>query len=205
MTRKSMGRKSTERKSMTGAQPSGTTGPRARVRIAPVRPLPLRPGSAPALPRSGRALPGRPSTAPAGAVPSGPRTGRYGPAVARPVRGGAATPPPATCRRAVRRGAGPDGPVLRLTRRGRRVLAVLLVAIGLGIAALTAATVRDGAGTGLQLAGRASVVVEPGDTLWSIAAEAAPEEDTRAVVDAIEVANDLDSTVLVPGMVLRLP
>jgi Tfp pilus assembly protein FimV len=85
------------------------------------------------------------------------------------------------------------------------VLAVLLVAIGLGIAALTAATVRDGAGTGLQLAGRASVVVEPGDTLWSIAAEAAPEEDTRAVVDAIEVANDLDSTVLVPGMVLRLP
>jgi LysM repeat protein len=47
--------------------------------------------------------------------------------------------------------------------------------------------------------------VQPGDTLWSIAAEAAPEEDTRAVVDAIEVANDLDSTVLVPGMVLRLP
>jgi LysM domain-containing protein len=194
------------RKSMTGARLSRTTGPQAVLRMAPARPVPLRPGPGAALPGARRPLPGRPATAPGGRPAAAPGTGRYGgSAGARPVRGGAALPCPATCRQAVRRGAAPGAPVLRLTRRGRRLLAALLVVIGLGIAALTVGIVRDGAGTGLQLAGRTSVVVEPGDSLWSIASEAAPERDTRAVVDAIEDANDLGSTVLVPGMVLRLP
>src|ERR687893_48979 len=71
-----------------------------------------------------------------------------------------------------------------LTRRRRRLVAGLSIATGLGVAALTVAVVDGGAG-GLQLAGDTSVVVRSGDTLWSIAADAAPEEDTRAVVDAI--------------------
>jgi Tfp pilus assembly protein FimV len=32
-------------------------------------------------------------------------------------------------------------------------------------------------------------VVQPGDTLWSIAAEIAPDRDPRAVVDALREAN----------------
>ena len=32
------------------------------------------------------------------------------------------------------------------------------------------------------------MVVEPGDTLWSIAAEVAPDADPRAVVDALVAA-----------------
>ena len=100
----------------------------------------------------------------------------------------------------VRRAAQP----LRLTRRGRRVVAGLSIATGLGVAALTVAVVDGGAG-GLQLAGDSSVVVRSGDTLWSIAADAAPEEDTRAVVDAIMAANGLDHVALAPGQVLQLP
>lgn len=99
----------------------------------------------------------------------------------------------------------PASPGLRLTRRGRRLVAALSIATGLGIAAVTASTVIGGAGGGLQLAGQDSVVVEQGDTLWSIARTVAPEDDTRAVIDAIQDANHLDGTVLVPGQVLQLP
>ena len=95
-------------------------------------------------------------------------------------------------------------PPLRLTRRGRRLVAGLSVATGLGIAALTATVVDGGAGE-LRLAGDSSVVVRSGDTLWSIAADAAPEEDTRAVVDAIMAVNGLQDVGLAPGQVLRLP
>jgi Tfp pilus assembly protein FimV len=58
----------------------------------------------------------------------------------------------------------------------------------------------------LQLAGERSVVVEAGDTVWSIAGEVAgADQDVRTVVDAIEELNDLEGSVLVPGQVLELP
>ena len=101
--------------------------------------------------------------------------------------------------------AGRPAPPVRLTRRGRRLVGVLVIATGVGLAALGATTVLDGGSDGLQLAGNSSVVVQPGDTLWSIALTVAPEEDTRGVVDAIVAANDLDGVGLVPGQVLRLP
>jgi hypothetical protein len=93
---------------------------------------------------------------------------------------------------------------LRLTRRGRRLVAVLSLAVGLAVAG-GVTTVLDGPDSGLQLAGQSSVVVEPGDTLWSIAREVAPQEDTRAVVDALSEVNGLGDTVLIPGQVLQLP
>ncbi|WP_409331439.1 LysM peptidoglycan-binding domain-containing protein [Trujillonella humicola] len=63
-----------------------------------------------------------------------------------------------------------------------------------------------GSGSGLELAGGSSVVVAPGDTVWSIAAAVAdPGEDVRAVVDAIERLNDLEGAVVVPGQVLEVP
>jgi hypothetical protein len=95
-------------------------------------------------------------------------------------------------------------PPLRLTARGRRLVAGLSIATGLGVAVLTVAVV-DGGSAGLQLAGDSSVVVRPGDTLWSIAADAAPERDVRAVVDAIMAVNGLEGVGLVPGQVLQLP
>jgi nucleoid-associated protein YgaU len=58
---------------------------------------------------------------------------------------------------------------------------------------------------GLHLAGVSSVVVEPGDTLWSIAAAVADGEDVRVVVDRIQELNGLHGSDVVPGQVLELP
>lgn len=49
------------------------------------------------------------------------------------------------------------------------------------------------------------VTVAPGDTLWSIAARAAPDRDPRGVIDEIRQLNDLPGTVLPVGVVLRVP
>jgi hypothetical protein len=117
---------------------------------------------------------------------------------------GAATRAP----RVVRGERARPAPPLRLTRRGRRLVAALSIAIGIVIAVLTAsltAAIVDGDGGGLRLAGDSNVVVQSGDTLWSIAVSVAPERDTRAVVEAIVEANDLEGVGLVPGQVLQLP
>jgi nucleoid-associated protein YgaU len=51
----------------------------------------------------------------------------------------------------------------------------------------------------------ATVVVQPGDTLWTIAAERYPGDDTRARIDEIERLNNLSSPMIVVGETLRLP
>jgi nucleoid-associated protein YgaU len=51
----------------------------------------------------------------------------------------------------------------------------------------------------------ATVVVQPGDTLWTIAAERYPGDDTRARIGEIERMNNLSSPVIVVGETLRLP
>uniref|UniRef100_UPI001C20F448 LysM peptidoglycan-binding domain-containing protein n=1 Tax=Modestobacter excelsi TaxID=2213161 RepID=UPI001C20F448 len=95
---------------------------------------------------------------------------------------------------------------IRLTERGRRVVAGLSIAVGLSIAAVTVVTVQLGTEWGgLELAGSSTVVVQPGDTLWSLAQEVAPGEDPRAVVDAIVDLNGLEDVDLLPGAVLQLP
>jgi nucleoid-associated protein YgaU len=50
-----------------------------------------------------------------------------------------------------------------------------------------------------------TVVVQPGDTLWSIAAQRYPTDDVRARVDGIERANGLQSPVIEAGEILKLP
>lgn len=50
------------------------------------------------------------------------------------------------------------------------------------------------------------VVVRPGDTLWEIASGVAgPDEDLRRVIYRIQEENGLESAMLRPGQVLRLP
>jgi LysM repeat protein len=63
----------------------------------------------------------------------------------------------------------------------------------------------NGSGGDLRLAGESSVVVQAGDTLWSIASSLNTDEDVRAVIDEIQRLNDLDGVDLVPGQVLQLP
>ncbi|MCO7221981.1 LysM peptidoglycan-binding domain-containing protein, partial [Klenkia sp. PcliD-1-E] len=113
--------------------------------------------------------------------------------------------------------AHPDRPVrlrpeerppvpVRLTRRGRVVLGGLGVVTAVAVAALVGPAVSgSSAGPELELAGRATVTVHSGDTLWSIARDVAPASDPREVVDALQAANGLSGADLVPGQVLLLP
>jgi nucleoid-associated protein YgaU len=151
------------------------------------------------------------------AVPAAPVAGtaRVAAPPARPTAPrepeGRALPDRGTAGRAVR-GGGCAAPArrprparARLTRRGRRLTAVLALAGGVALGAWLGPMVTGGAGDDLRLAGVSSVVVEPGDTLWSVAASVAGEEDVRAVIDRIQEINGLDGTGLVPGQVLLLP
>ena len=105
----------------------------------------------------------------------------------------------------VRRGTAP----IRLTRRGRAVLVVALTGGLLGGAVSAAGVSLAGADSGTP-AGHAvpqlrHVVVHQGDTLWEIAAAAAPGSDPRAMVQRIIDLNGLTEAPLVPGQQLVLP
>ena len=74
------------------------------------------------------------------------------------------------------------------------VAAVCLFSLGFALAA------RGGAEPGYT-----TVVVQPGDTLWSIASEHYPGDDVRVRVDDIEQANGLDGPTIEVGQSLKLP
>jgi hypothetical protein len=116
---------------------------------------------------------------------------------ARPVEGRRRPVPSPQVRRPSRRG-------FRLTRRARLLAAVLTLALGVAIGSWLGPLIAGGGGD-LRLAGAQSVVVEPGDTLWSIADGVAGTADVRVVVDRIQELNGLHTTVLIPGQVLELP
>jgi hypothetical protein len=168
----------------------------------PSRTNPTRVGSCrpPAAERAARPL-SRP------AAPAAARGIRPGvPGDARPAVGPAAR---RTAARAVRGGCGPapvrGGARLRLTRRARRLSVVLALAVGVALGSWIGAAVA-GESNELRLVGERSVVVGPGESVWSIATEVADaDEDVRAVVHAIQEINDLEGGGVVPGQVLRLP
>lgn len=93
---------------------------------------------------------------------------------------------------------------LRLTRRARLLATVVTLALGVAIGSWLGPLLTGREGD-LQLAGVQSVVVQPGDTLWSIAQDVAGSADVRGVVDRIQEVNGLHGTVLQPGQVLELP
>ena len=98
-------------------------------------------------------------------------------------------------------------PVYRLTRRGR------LVVLMLGLAVAFAAGVFFAAGSMASSdepspAPSATVLVQPGDTLWSIASNAADavgDGDVRDMMTQIEALNDLDSSLVGAGQRLLVP
>ena len=119
---------------------------------------------------------------------------------------GRATGPWAMAERSPGRGrqARVGQPPLRLTARGRRLLVVLALLFAVGALAIGGAVLGESGG-GLELMGTTKVIVEPGDTLWSIAGAAAGERDVRDVVVDIRRLNGLDTAVITPGQVLVLP
>ncbi len=120
----------------------------------------------------------------------------------RPVVRPAATPR-TVHRPAASRSAGDRS--VRLTRRGRWLLIVLSLAAGVALGALLNSWAGAAGQGSLRLAGESSVVVQPGDSLWSIATVVAGTDDVRTVVDRIQQLNHLHGTAVRPGQVLQLP
>jgi hypothetical protein len=102
-------------------------------------------------------------------------------------------------------------PPVRLTRRGRVVVAVLAVAVIAAIAlavGLAAAGGAQAANHGQPRAGYQGmheIVVRPGQTLWSIASAAEPGTDPRDVVQQIMTANAMTGTMIAAGQLLWVP
>jgi hypothetical protein len=119
-----------------------------------------------------------------------------------------------TCDSEIRRGH-PRGrrrevapPPLRLTRRGRIVIAVaaaLLVTVISLLAAGVAQATSHGPAPRAARPNLLQVVVRPGQTLWSVAESADPDQDTRVVVRQIVDLNSLNGTTVSAGQQLWVP
>ena len=168
--------------------------------------------------------------APAARVPA-PRPSAARPPVARPgvSRSGVAQPseshPPVAREHAVRpqppragaarsleAGSRPVRTRVRLTRRGRIVVAGLITASMVLVAALAwlAGTAKaDASGSGVPSSAvyhsLRSVIVLPGQSLWSIATRYEPRSDPRNVIQEIIDLNALNGTSVQPGQHLWLP
>lgn len=94
-------------------------------------------------------------------------------------------------------------------RRRRVVAAVCVVALVAALTLLAGAALAGLAGgdpspaAGVSAPATTSVVVQPGDTLWSIAAAVAPDVDVRITVDRLVALNG--SSSLAAGQVLAIP
>ena len=93
---------------------------------------------------------------------------------------------------------------LRLTRRGRAVVAAL-VSLPLVIALMSMALNGGGATATAGDAVVETVTVEAGESLWSVAAAIAPDSSTADVVSDLIAVNELSSAELLPGQVLVIP
>jgi LysM domain-containing protein len=142
-----------------------------------------------------------------------PRTGgaRVHPVGVRACSGVLSTPPPGPAPvvpQARRSPLRDDSPALRLTRRGRVVLAVCSAAaaslFGLAVASSAQAAGRD-VPPGPPGRSMTRIVVQPGQTLWSIALQADPRADPRLVVRQIMTTNALPSASLTAGQRLLVP
>ena len=137
------------------------------------------------------------------------RSGATRPAETAPRAAGPRVPARPAPRPPVRGGCTPRRrPVpgrVRLTRRARRLAVVLALALGVALGSWVGPLLAGGDSGDLRLTGVSTVVVEPGDTLWSVASSVAGNRDVRAVVDEILQLNHLDGTELHAGQVLQLP
>ena len=92
---------------------------------------------------------------------------------------------------------------VRLTRRGRVLLLLLLVSVVL-VAFSLGRNTASADGSRVPRAPR-TAVVQPGETLWSIAQRVAPGTDPRLTVARLTDMNALGSAPIVAGQRLLLP
>ena len=106
-----------------------------------------------------------------------------------------------------RRPASQPASAVRLTRRGRRLArtAIVLLAVLTVLAFGLAGRIPASAGDSAAVPATATVVVQPGQSLWGIARSVAPRDDVRATIERITMLNNLDSTTVIPGQQLVVP
>ena len=127
----------------------------------------------------------------------------------RPPRGGAAVI--ALHGRSGARGAtlhpAPHTP-LRLTRRGRMLVAAVAALLVTVLSLLASAAAQATSHATSPHAARQNlvqVVVRPGQSLWSVAESADPDQDTRAVIQQIIELNSLSGDTVLAGQQLWVP
>lgn len=91
---------------------------------------------------------------------------------------------------------------VRLTRRGRRVLAVSLAAPMAGLLLLGSGVRAQASDHGLRVT---TTVVQPGQNLWDIAEQVAPTSDPRATVLLIEHLNGMTAAHVDAGTLIVVP
>lgn len=97
---------------------------------------------------------------------------------------------------------------LRLTLRGRRVLALLAAlpaVVALSVAVLGGGAALASRDVGAPAGSFETITVSHGDSLWTIAEEIAPGLDPRDVVDELVRLNALDSVGVQAGQSLAIP
>lgn len=102
-----------------------------------------------------------------------------------------------------------EQPPLRLTRRGRIVLVVLpLFVATLALLVAWAGFVAPARAGSERLVGpgtAVTVTVQPGDSLWTIAADRVPDQDPRVTISQIRELNDLSGSRVLPGDQILVP
>ncbi len=98
---------------------------------------------------------------------------------------------------------------LRLTRRGRIVFTTLaaiplLIVVALGVLNGGQASAGD-ASAGEPRTTFETVTIQPGETLWQLAEETAPNADPRDFVQDVVSLNALDSSALQAGEQIAIP
>jgi Tfp pilus assembly protein FimV len=98
------------------------------------------------------------------------------------------------------------GSMERTYVRRRATVAALGVALGaVLLSPLAAGAARQGDVSQPPTERRVVVVVQPGDTLWSIARRLRPADDPRTTVEAIVQLNAVDAGSITPGQPLAVP
>jgi len=97
---------------------------------------------------------------------------------------------------------------VRLTRRGRRLARTVVIVLALVAAlafSIAGRSASSQAGDGPAVAATTTVVVQPGQTLWSVARTLSPDTDVRETVARIQELNGLTGSSVIPGQSLVVP
>lgn len=95
---------------------------------------------------------------------------------------------------------------VRVTRRGRALLVLSLVAVLFGAFSLGRANSEAAPATGPAIAAAVDeTVVQAGESLWTVARRIAPDNDPREVIQQIRKLNNMQGSQLQAGQHLLLP